>query len=217
MTEIIEKLNIYQKMNRIMEKVKYVQKESKKVNGQYTFVSHDAVTGTVHDPFREEGILVIPTTLERIQEGNRTSVKLEVTFVNIEQPSDRYSVIFWGDGIDPGDKGVGKAVSYAFKYAILKALCLETGDDPEQDVDVKFDPYAVEKMKKEQEEKKFVEDSLKTLKTVHKEDYKEILDYLDAYLKACKPITMYEALKKYMVKDSALYSHMCVWKEKQAA
>jgi hypothetical protein len=36
-------------------------------------------------------------------------------------------------GIDDSDKGPGKAISYAVKYALLKALGLETGDDPDED------------------------------------------------------------------------------------
>jgi hypothetical protein len=40
-----------------------------------------------------------------------------------------------GFGIDDQDKGPGKAISYAVKYAYLKALCLESGDDPDEDQD----------------------------------------------------------------------------------
>jgi hypothetical protein len=42
-------------------------------------------------------------------------------------------VSFFGYGIDNQDKGPGKAMSYAVKYAMLKTFCLETGDDPEKD------------------------------------------------------------------------------------
>jgi hypothetical protein len=36
-----------------------------------------------------------------------------------------------GYGVDPQDKGPGKAISYGVKYALLKVLGLETGDDPD--------------------------------------------------------------------------------------
>jgi hypothetical protein len=39
-----------------------------------------------------------------------------------------------------GDKGPGKAVSYAFKYALLKVFCLETGDDPDNDANARYEP-----------------------------------------------------------------------------
>lgn len=129
----IKPLNIYQKMHKVMAAVSYVQKEDKKVNNQYTFVSHDAVTAKLRPAFLENGILVLPTVDTMKQDGNRTEVKLDVEFINIDQPEERIKITSIGFGIDPQDKGPGKAVSYAFKYALLKAFCLETGDDPEKD------------------------------------------------------------------------------------
>ena len=58
---------------------------------------------------------------------------MQVAFVNVDKPEDRVEVEFFGYGIDPQDKGPGKAMSYAVKYALLKVFSLETGDDPERD------------------------------------------------------------------------------------
>jgi len=129
----IKPLNIYQKMHKVMAAVSYVQKEDKKVNNQYTFVSHDAVTAKLRPALLEHGILVVPSVEDSKQDGNRTEVTLRVSFVNVDDPKDEVVVRSIGFGIDPQDKGPGKAVSYAFKYALLKAFCLETGDDPEKD------------------------------------------------------------------------------------
>ena len=46
----------------------------------------------------------------------------------------------FGYGIDNGEKGPGKAVSYAVKYALLKTFCLETGDDPDRDAGTEHVP-----------------------------------------------------------------------------
>src|SRR5271157_4243123 len=125
--------NIYQRMNQVMIEVESVQKESKKVNGQYTFVSHDAVAKALHMPMVEAGIVMLPTIKDLTQDGNRTRVMMEITFVNIDNPEDQCTIRSAGDGIDSQDKGIGKAVSYAVKYGLLKAFCLETGDDVEKD------------------------------------------------------------------------------------
>ena len=125
--------NIYQRLVAVMNAVSYVQKEEKKVNGQYTFVSHDAVTAKIRPALLEHGIATVCTVKNHIQDGNRTEVTLAVRFVNIDKPDDFVEVESFGYGIDPQDKGPGKAVSYAFKYALLKTFCLETGDDPERD------------------------------------------------------------------------------------
>ncbi|MCE5294134.1 MAG: ERF family protein [Chlamydiales bacterium] len=125
--------NIYQRINQVMMEVESVQKEDKKVNGQYTFVSHDAVARALHKPMVNAGIVMIPTTKSMVQNGNRTEITMEISFINIDDPTDKVVVEYTGYGIDPQDKGIGKAISYAVKYALLKVFCLETNDDVERD------------------------------------------------------------------------------------
>jgi hypothetical protein len=134
----VNTLNIYQRLNKVMEEVTYIQKGDKKVNNQYRYVSHDQVSSALHGPLTKNGIAVIPTVVEMTQDGNRTTAKVEVSFVNIDDAREKVSVIYFGYGIDQGDKGPGKAISYACKYALLKTFCLETGDDPDHDQEAKF-------------------------------------------------------------------------------
>ncbi len=61
---------------------------------------------------------------------------LNVKFVNVENRSETIELNYPGYGVDNGDKGPGKAISYAFKYALLKTFCLETGDDPDNDATI---------------------------------------------------------------------------------
>lgn len=71
------------------------------------------------------------------QDGSITKqnyLRLAVTyrFVNVEDPSDFIDITSYGDGIDPGDKATGKAMTYADKYALMKAYKIITGEDPDQ-------------------------------------------------------------------------------------
>jgi hypothetical protein len=103
------------------------------------------VTKKIHGALVKHGVVMLPTVVEHIREvgttvirGNEvpvyfTTVKVRLTFVNIDDPKDTTEIESFGYGIDPQDKGIGKAVSYACKYGMLKAFCLETGDDPERD------------------------------------------------------------------------------------
>lgn len=61
--------------------------------------------------------------------------RIEVTyrFVNMDKPDDFIDITSYGDGIDSGDKSVGKAMTYADKYALLKAYKIITGEDPDKD------------------------------------------------------------------------------------
>lgn len=125
--------NIYQRMSEVQRAIGYVQKESKKVNNQYTFVSHDAVVGALRGPMIDNGIVYTVDVLDHTRDGNTTSATVAVTFINVDSPDDRFTVRGFGEGVDQQDKGPGKSISYAVKYILLKAFALETGDDPERD------------------------------------------------------------------------------------
>lgn len=68
------------------------------------------------------------------KETNKLFLRLETVyrFVNIDQPSDYIDIPTYGDGVDSQDKAPGKAMTYADKYALLKAYKIITGDDPDQ-------------------------------------------------------------------------------------
>jgi hypothetical protein len=134
---------IYQRMFEIMKEVEYIQKGDKiaEIGAQkYRFVSHDQVTAAIRPALIKHGVLTIPTIRSFSQDGNRTIVNLSVRFVNCDNPSDFVEIESLGYGVDSQDKGPGKAVSYAYKYAILKAFCIETGDDPDNDQKTEFKP-----------------------------------------------------------------------------
>lgn len=124
--------NIHQRLAAVMQEVTYIQKERKK-GMQYTIVSHDKVTAKVRPALLNAGIVYYPTRCEHTHNGNRAECSMTVRFVNVDKPDDFFDVPTFGYGIDGQDKGPGKAMSYAVKYALLKALGLETGDDADHD------------------------------------------------------------------------------------
>lgn len=135
-------LNILQRINAAMQEVDYIQKEQKK-GMNYSIVTHDKVTAAVRPVLVKHGIVYYPAALNVAQDGNRTQVQMSVKFCNIDNPDDFIHVESLGYGIDQQDKGPGKAISYAVKYALLKCLGLETGDDPDLDQSVTHEKPAV--------------------------------------------------------------------------
>lgn len=135
----MSELNVFQRINAIKERVAYVRKDKTVEN--YKAVTHDAVTAEVRPWFVEHGVLIIPVELTsqtievgKTQKGStiyRFEAKYRIDFINIEKPEDRLSVELTAHANDHGDKAPGKAVSYATKYAILKVLQLETGENEE--------------------------------------------------------------------------------------
>lgn len=139
-------LNIFQRLANVMHDVTYIQKD-KKQGMRYSIVSHDVVTAKVRPAMLKHGIVYHPCAINHYQNGNRTEVQLDVKFVNIDNPSEFIIVPSLGYGIDEQDKGPGKAISYAVKYALLKALGLETGDDPDYDQEVELRETVVDELK----------------------------------------------------------------------
>ena len=150
-------MNIYQRIHAVMQEVDYVFKNLRvtlKPGVSYPCVSHDAVVAKVRPAMIKHGIVALSDVVASGVTGNRTEATVAVTFVNVDNPEDRFTVHGFGHGIDSQDKGPGKAVSYATKYVWLKTFVLETGDDPERDnVDFSAKDLAQEAKEKEAKEK----------------------------------------------------------------
>lgn len=126
-------MGIAKKLAAVMGEVDYIQKE-KRAGMRYSIVSHDAVTAKVRPILVKHGVIYYPLGIQVSQDGNRTQVTMTVRFRDVDDDS-HIDVATAGYGIDDQDKGPGKAISYAVKYALLKCLGLETGDDPDVEQD----------------------------------------------------------------------------------
>jgi hypothetical protein len=159
-------MNIYQKMLLATAKIETVAKNLKieMGKGSYKAVGEGDVLRAVKPIEAELGIYSYPisrklletATLTTVKEygGNKTEsnqlyMRIDTTyrFVNVENPEEYIETTVYGDGIDSGDKAPGKAMTYADKYALLKAYKIETGDDPDKE--------ASQELKKVDEPKKF--------------------------------------------------------------
>jgi hypothetical protein len=124
-----------------MRAVKYVKKDAQIQN--YKAVTHDQVISVVRQALVDNGIVSYPYQIGEgavtpvIRAGGemtniiRYSARYEVSFVNMDDPSDRIVMAIEAHANDTGDKAPGKAVTYAVKMALLKILMLETGENDE--------------------------------------------------------------------------------------
>lgn len=183
-------LNIHQRILAIMADIHYLCKGDKKVNGQYSFVAHDQVTEALQPLFVKHGVTALATTATHKQEGNRTEVGIRVVYTNVDNPTDAVAVDFVAYGIDQGDKGPGKAVSYATKYAHLKTFHIATGDDPDKDATAKFEPTkclefdeALPEKTNEKLMKKFLEHSAEAMGKNVEDVKREALARMDDFMR----------------------------------
>lgn len=133
-------LNIYQRLSNVRKTCAYLKKEND--GYQFKYVSSSQTLGHLHNAINENGLILIPEIVSQdIQEttnqkGNKeffTKLNMRFTWVNIDKPEDRV-VCFWtAQGVDNAEKGIGKALTYAEKYFLLKFFNIATDkDDPDK-------------------------------------------------------------------------------------
>lgn len=141
-------MNIYQKMAAATAEIAAVAKNLNVGFGSssYKAAGEADVLAAVKKIEEKHKIYSYPCSREILETGVIENVKkdkgvfkqiylrIAVTyrFVNVEDPADFIDVTSYGDGIDPGDKATGKAMTYADKYALMKAYKIITGEDPDQ-------------------------------------------------------------------------------------
>ena len=137
-------MNIYEKMLEISNRVEKVRKELEvKISDKnsYKAVGEASVLEAIKPLEYEYKVYSYPIKREIVESGvlesgntKKLYERIEVTyrFVNIEKPEEYVDIMSYGDGIDSQDKSVGKAMTYADKYALMKAYKIVTGDDPDQ-------------------------------------------------------------------------------------
>jgi hypothetical protein len=142
-------VNIYQKLIEVRKAVPYLQKSAE--GKQYKYVSSSQALGAIRSKMDEAGLLLIPKVTGKEvsshiieykeKDGNVTKItptyftelSMEFTWVNAEKPDEQIVCPWYGQGVDiAGEKGVGKAMTYAEKYFILKQFNVPTDkDDPD--------------------------------------------------------------------------------------
>lgn len=148
----MSELNIFQRMAAISVEMATVGKNLTVGDGKnkYKAVSERDIIDAVKPLEAKYGVYSYPISRrvlesnllesESTYNGNTTKkttfmTRIETTyrFVNMDKPDEFIEIISFAEGIDPQDKGSGKAMTYADKYALMKAYKISTGDDPDQE------------------------------------------------------------------------------------
>ena len=181
-----KQLNIYQKMSLATNKIQAVAKKLRIGEGtksEYKAVSESDILDAVKPIEYELGIYSYPvdrklTKEDRVTFKNRFGdtdnfvIRIETTyrFVNVDKPEEFIDIKTYGDGVDSQDKAPGKAMTYADKYALLKAYKVKTGDDPDKNKSNKLSDN-------EQELVLIYMDKMNKLVLETETNYEELLDY----------------------------------------
>lgn len=149
MDEICE-MNIFEKLAAITAELQTVAKnvELTAGGGKYKAVSERDIIDAVKPLEEKYRVYSYPSGREILEAqmlqsestyNNKTTTKTTFftrimttyRFVNIDDPKDFIETVTFAEGIDTQDKGSGKAMTYADKYALMKAYKISTGEDPD--------------------------------------------------------------------------------------
>lgn len=136
-------MNLFQRINKVRKEVAYIQKD-KSVStggGSYKAVTHDMVTAQTRAALVKHGVISWPNLVASSMippaEGAkqwRYEATYDFTFANVDDMTQTINIRIEAHAMDNADKAPGKALSYAKKYALLKLLDIETGEDEESRV-----------------------------------------------------------------------------------
>ena len=122
--------NLSNKMLLIMDDVKYVPKTGVNQFHKYRYATEADIVSALSKALTKHNVFMFSSILEKQSQHYQTrnnkdsfivTVKLQVTFVDADS-GESFSSQFYGDGSDPDDKGIYKAITGAQKYALMKTF-----------------------------------------------------------------------------------------------
>lgn len=145
-------MNIYQRIDAITAELEVVAKNltvQATKTSSYKAVGERDIIDAVKPLEHKYGVVSYPVSREILDDmtleseseyigivTKRTTfyikIRTKYRFVNIEKPEEYIETETISDGIDSGDKGGGKAMTYGDKYALMKVYKISTGEDPDQ-------------------------------------------------------------------------------------
>jgi len=183
-------VNIYEKLLEVRKSVTYLQKGEK--GSQYSYVSSSQVLSAVRKKMDDVGLLLIPEITgmnvrekQETKQGGKITVTyftelfMKMTWVNCEKSEEKVECEWYAQGVDiAGEKGVGKALTYAEKYFILKSFNIATDNDDPDAFQKKNDPPPPSTAKK----KGNIHEAINLIDTCHDTDQlKKMKEFLNDF------------------------------------
>lgn len=132
-------MTVTQALSAVMEDVQAVRKDNRNAQQGYVFRGIDAVMNAVGPVLRKHKVVIVPESVEPHYRDAMTTtgkpareVTVLVTYRAYGPAGDSITIQSAGESLDSGDKGTPKAMSVAYRTALLQALTIPT-DEPDPD------------------------------------------------------------------------------------
>lgn len=132
----MEAKTLSQKLLSIRKQIPSIGKDGKNEHYNYEYVSSSKILGVLRKLMDEESVLLEPqihsAKVTPVGKQLLTELTMHITWKDVE--TDELACYNWyAQGMDMGEKGVGKALTYAEKYFLLKYFNIPTDqDDPDK-------------------------------------------------------------------------------------
>jgi hypothetical protein len=136
-------MKVYHAINQVQRALasEGISKSRKNQQQGYNFRGIDDVYNTVSPLLGQHGLCILPRVLSRecIERQNKSggalfyvTCEVEFDFVSAEDGS-KHVVKTYGEAMDSADKATNKAMSAAYKYALMQAFAIPTEGDNDAD------------------------------------------------------------------------------------
>jgi hypothetical protein len=188
--------NVYQRISKVMQEVQYLGKDDMVVTNAYSgagykAISEEKVTTEIRKSLIKNGLVIVPIEMEHTRDdevlkdktGNEkvsrlATVNVKYRIQNIDDKDDFIIATSSGTGVDTQDKAVGKAMTYAYKYLLLRTFAIPTGEDTDK---ISSEMYDGQFQEKKAKITKGIADELRDRIKTQGKDYMKVRDILDGY------------------------------------
>ena len=139
-------MKLHEKILQIMQEVEYLQKDDRVGDGRnsYKAITEEKVTEVIRKSLIKNKVIILP--FEQVHtrtdtpsvnyEGKPQIIRLatvDVKYKIIDVETGDFEIVpSSGTGVDTQDKAVGKAMTYSYKYMMLRTFAIPTGEDPDK-------------------------------------------------------------------------------------
>lgn len=136
-------MKVYQSISMVSAELAHegISKDRSNQQQGYKFRGIDDCLNALAPLLSRSNLVILPEVLEREVVERQTksggalfyvTVKVRYAFVNSEDDS-RHDVVTYGEAMDSADKATNKAMSAAYKYAVIQAFCIPTEGENDAD------------------------------------------------------------------------------------
>ena len=126
----------------VLREIGAIEKTQQNKQQGFRYRGIDDVMNALHPSLGKHGVIILPQVIDSTRSDRQSKgggvlfcVTLRVRYLFVGPDGSTLEAVVESEAFDSGDKATNKALSIAYKYAILQVLCIPTEEliDPDRD------------------------------------------------------------------------------------